>query len=121
MNESVVVAKDADAKKKFLPARRKKSTHRTQNESERQIGSLRSAIANIRCDGGTPSIESIATPEQHVYRTECTCAAGTAADAWQSVCAAGGCRNSGEADGGAAGGYLRAGGGLGSGAGDVDA
>lgn len=38
MKESVAIAKVADAKKGISTARSKKSTHRTQNESERKIG-----------------------------------------------------------------------------------
>ena len=61
MKESVAVAKEADAKKGFSPTRSDKSIHRVRNEPERQIGSLRGVIGNIRRDGGTPSVESIAT------------------------------------------------------------
>ena len=58
---SVAIAKEADRKKEFSPSRSDKSVHRVQNEPERQLGSLRSVVGNIRRDGGTPSIESIAT------------------------------------------------------------
>jgi hypothetical protein len=61
MNESVAVAKEADAKKGVSPTKSDNSIHRVRNESERQLGSLRDVIGNIRRDGGTPSIESIAT------------------------------------------------------------
>ncbi len=61
MKESVAIAKEVDAKKDFSPARSDKSVHRIRNEPERQFGSLRSVINNIRSDGGTPSVNSIAT------------------------------------------------------------
>jgi hypothetical protein len=61
MTESVAVAKDADAKKGVSPTRSDNSIHRVRDEPERQLGSLRDVIDNIRRDGGTPSVESIAT------------------------------------------------------------
>jgi hypothetical protein len=60
MKESVAIAKDADAKKDFSSTRSDNSIHRVRNE-QRQLGSLRSVIGNIRHDGGTPSLDSIAT------------------------------------------------------------
>ena len=61
MKESVAVAKEADAKKGVSPTRSDNSIHRVRNEPERQLGSLRDVIGNIRRDGGTPSVEGIAT------------------------------------------------------------
>jgi hypothetical protein len=61
MKESVAVAKEADVKKGVSPTRSDKSIHRVRDEPERQLGSLRDVIGNIRRDGGTPSLESIAT------------------------------------------------------------
>jgi hypothetical protein len=61
MKESVAIAKEADAKKRVSPTKSDKSTHRARNEPERQLGSLRSVIGNIRRDGGKPSVENIAT------------------------------------------------------------
>ncbi|MGB3459402.1 MAG: DUF4157 domain-containing protein [Halobacteriota archaeon] len=61
MTESVAVAKEADAKKGVSPTKSDNSIHRVRNEPERQLGSLRDVIDNIRRDGGTPSVESIAT------------------------------------------------------------
>ena len=61
MKESVAVVKEADAKKGVSPARSDNSIYRVRNEPERQLGSLRGVIGNIRRDGGTPSVESIAT------------------------------------------------------------
>ena len=61
MKESVAVAKEADAKKGVSPTRSDNSIHRVRNEPERQLGSLRDLIDNIRSDGGAPSVESIAT------------------------------------------------------------
>jgi hypothetical protein len=62
MKESVAVAKEADRKKGFSPRKsNNKIIHRVQHEPERQLGSLWGMIDNIRRDGGTPSVESIAT------------------------------------------------------------
>jgi hypothetical protein len=61
MKESVAIAKEADAKKDFSSIRSDNSIHRVRNEPERQLGSLRSVIDNIRSDGSTPSVDSIAT------------------------------------------------------------
>ena len=59
MKESVAIAKDANTKKEFSPT--DNSIHRVRDEPERQLGSLRGVIGNITRDGGTPSVESIAT------------------------------------------------------------
>jgi hypothetical protein len=59
MKESVAIAKEADTMSS--PSKSDKSIHRVQNEPERQLGSLRGVIDNIRRDGGTPSVDSIAT------------------------------------------------------------
>jgi hypothetical protein len=61
MKESVALAKDVDAKKDFSSTRSDNSIHRLRNEPEKQLGSLWSVIGNIRHDGGTPSLDSIAT------------------------------------------------------------
>ena len=61
MKESVAIAKEADAKKESSPTRSDNSVQRARNEPERQLGSLRGVIDNIRRDGGTPSVDSIAT------------------------------------------------------------
>jgi hypothetical protein len=62
MKESVAVAKEADMKKGFSPTKSSDSSiHRLRNESEGQLGPPMSVIGNIRCDGGKPSVESIAT------------------------------------------------------------
>jgi hypothetical protein len=61
MKESVAVAKEADAKKWVSPTKSDKSIRRVRNEPERQLGSLRGVIGNIRRNGGKPSVESIAT------------------------------------------------------------
>jgi hypothetical protein len=61
MKESVAVAKQADAKKGVSPTRSDNSILRPRNVPERQLDSLRGVIGNIRRDGGTPSVESIAT------------------------------------------------------------
>ena len=61
MKESVAIAKEADAKKDFSPTKSDNNIHRIRDEPERQLGSLRSVIDNITRDGGTPSVDSIAT------------------------------------------------------------
>jgi hypothetical protein len=61
MKESVALAKEADTKKDFSPTKSDKSIHRVRNEHERQLGSLRNVIDNVTREGGTPSIDSIAT------------------------------------------------------------
>jgi hypothetical protein len=61
MKESVAVAKEADAKKGVSPIKSDKSIHRARHEPERQLGSLRGVIGNIRRDGGKPSVDGIAT------------------------------------------------------------
>ncbi len=61
MKESVAIAKDVAAKKDFSPTRSDNSILRLRDEPERQLGSLRAVIGNIRRNGGTPSVESIAT------------------------------------------------------------
>ncbi|MGB3457907.1 MAG: hypothetical protein WBB08_01135 [Halobacteriota archaeon] len=61
MKESVAIAKEANRKQVSSPTRSDDSIQRLRNESERQLGSLRAVIGNIRRDGGKPSVESIAT------------------------------------------------------------
>ena len=61
MNESVAVTKVADTQKDSSPTKSDNSSHRAQNEPEMQLGSLRGVINTIRLDGGTPSVDSIAT------------------------------------------------------------
>ncbi|MBE9535501.1 MAG: DUF4157 domain-containing protein [Proteobacteria bacterium] len=61
MKESVAVAKEADAKKGVSPTKSDNSIPHLQDEPERQLGSLGGVIDSIRHDGGTPSVDSIAT------------------------------------------------------------
>ena len=62
MNKSIMIGKEADAKKGFSSARRNdKSIHRIRDERERQLGSLGGVIGNIGRDGTAFSAESIAT------------------------------------------------------------
>ena len=61
MKESVAVAKEADAKKRVSPIKTDNSIQRLRDEYEGQLGSLRGVIGNITRDGGTLSVESIAT------------------------------------------------------------
>lgn len=61
MKESVAVTKEATPKKDFSPAKSDISIHHTQNEPESQLASLKGVISNIKSDGDTPSIDSIAT------------------------------------------------------------
>ena len=70
MKESVAVAKEADTEKEFTATKNDKSKHRAQNEPERQLGSLRGVIDTIRRDGGTPSVESIATQLSGMHSAE---------------------------------------------------
>jgi hypothetical protein len=70
MKESVAIAKEADAKKGVSPTRSDNSIHRVRNEPERQLGSLRDVIGNIRHDGGMPSVESIATQLSGMHSAE---------------------------------------------------
>ena len=48
-------------KKEFSPTRSDVSTQRLRDEPERQLGSLREVIGDIRRNGGKPSVEGIAT------------------------------------------------------------
>ena len=61
MKESVAITKETDRKRESSPTRSDNSIQRLRNEPERQLGSLRDVIDNIRRNGGTPSVESIAT------------------------------------------------------------
>ena len=62
MKESVAVAKEADKEKAFSPTKSSDSSiQHLRDEHERQLGSLRGVIDNIRRDGSMPSVESIAT------------------------------------------------------------
>jgi hypothetical protein len=61
MKESVAIAKEGDRKKDYSPTKRDNSILRAQHEPEMPLGSLRSVIDNITHDGGTLSVESIAT------------------------------------------------------------
>ena len=61
MKESVAIVNEADAKKDFSSTRSDNSIHRVRDEPERQFGSLRVVINIRRCDGGAPSVDSIAT------------------------------------------------------------
>jgi len=70
MRESTAIAKDADAKKDISPTRSGNSIHHVRNEPERQISSLRRVIGNIKRDGGTPSLESIATELGSMHAAE---------------------------------------------------
>jgi hypothetical protein len=71
MKESVAVAKEADAKKRVSPTKNSDSSiQRLRDEPERQLGSLRGVIGNITRNGGTPSVESIATQLISMTSTE---------------------------------------------------
>jgi hypothetical protein len=69
MNESVAVTKVADTQKDSSPTKSDNSSHRAQNEPEMQLGSLRGVINTIRLDGGTPSVDSIATQLSNMTST----------------------------------------------------
>jgi hypothetical protein len=70
MKESVAIAKETNRKKESSPTRSGNSIHRVRNEPERQLGSLRAVIGNIRRNGGTPSVESIATELSSVHSAQ---------------------------------------------------
>ena len=70
MKESVAIAKEADMKKGVSPTRSDKNIQGLRNEPERQLGSLRGVIDNIRSDSGTPSVESIATHISSMHTEE---------------------------------------------------
>ncbi len=71
MKESVAITKEADAKKDFSPTKSGDSSiQRLRDEHERQLGSLRGVIGNIRRDGGKPSVENIATELSSMHTTE---------------------------------------------------
>ena len=71
MRGTVAVAKEADKKKEFSPTKSDNdSIHRAQHEPEMQLGSLRDVMGNIRRDGGTPSVESIATQLSGMHTTQ---------------------------------------------------
>ena len=70
MKESVAVAKEADAKKGVSATKSDNSVHRARNEQERQLGSLRAVIDNVRRDGGRPSVESIATELSGMHKAQ---------------------------------------------------
>jgi hypothetical protein len=61
MKESAAIAKEANRKEESSPTRGDNNIQRLRNEPERQLGSLRDVIGNIRRNGGTPSVESIST------------------------------------------------------------
>lgn len=69
MKESIAIAKETDVKKGFSPKRIDKSIHRIRNEPERQPGSLRSVIGNIRSNGDKPSVDSTATELSSMFST----------------------------------------------------
>ena len=72
MNESVVIGKEADAKKGFSSAHKSdKSIQRVRDEPERKLGAIRGVIGNIRRDGAAPSAESIATELGSRSAAEC--------------------------------------------------
>jgi len=61
MKESVAIAKEANRKQGSSPTRSDNSIQHLRKEPERQIGSLRSVVGNIRRNDGVLSVESIAT------------------------------------------------------------
>ena len=72
MKESVAVAKEADAKKGFSPAK-DNSIYRARNESDRQLGSLRSVIGNISGKNGLGVILGVISPLSARLRREAVC------------------------------------------------
>ncbi len=71
MRESVAVAKEAGKEKGFSPTKSGGSRiQRLRDEPERQIGSLRGVIGDIRRNGGKPSVEGIATQLNGMHSAE---------------------------------------------------
>ena len=70
MKESVAIAKDAAAKKEFSHTMSDNSIQHLRNEPERQLGSLRDVIDNIRSDGGTLSVDRITTELSSMHTAE---------------------------------------------------
>ena len=71
MKESVAIAKEANSKKESSPTRSDNSIQSLlRNEPERQLGSLRAVVGNIRRDGDTPSAESIATHMSRMHTAQ---------------------------------------------------
>ena len=70
MNASVAVTKVAETQKDSSPTRSDNSSHRAQNEPEMQLDSLRGLINTIRLDGGTPSVERIATELSGIHAAQ---------------------------------------------------
>jgi LAS superfamily LD-carboxypeptidase LdcB len=72
MKDAVAIAKEADTKKGVSPTKSDNIVHRVRNELERQLGSLRGVIGNIRRDGGKPSVDSIATELSSMHTAQRT-------------------------------------------------
>jgi hypothetical protein len=72
MKDAVAIAKEADTKKGVSPTKSDNIVHRVRNELERQLGSLRGVIGNIRRDGGTPSVNSLATELSSMHSAQRT-------------------------------------------------
>ena len=70
MKASVVLEKVADTRKDFSPSKCDTCIHHAHHEPERQLGSLRSLINNIRHDGDTPSVNSIATELSSIHTAQ---------------------------------------------------
>jgi len=70
MKYSVAVAKESDTKKGISPTMSDKSINRVQHEPERKVSSLGGVTDNIRHDGGTPSVESIAANLSSMHTAE---------------------------------------------------
>ena len=71
MNESITVAKEADAKKRSSSTHESdERIHRARNESERQLGSLGAVVDTIKSDGSTPSADSIATQLSSIHTSQ---------------------------------------------------
>lgn len=61
MKTSVALEKVADTRKDISPTKCDTCIHPVHHEPERQLGSLRDVIGTIKRNGGTPSVDSIAT------------------------------------------------------------
>ena len=70
MRGTVAVAKEAGKEKEFSSTKSGSSIHRLRDAPEVQLGSLNGVVSNIRRDGGTPSIDSIATQLSGMHTTQ---------------------------------------------------
>ncbi|NQE45397.1 hypothetical protein C5S31_05170 [ANME-1 cluster archaeon GoMg2] len=88
-----------DAEKEFSPTRSDNNIQGLRDEPERQLGSLRDVLDTIRRDGGKPSVESIATHLSGMHTAQRAPVLSALQQTHGNRYAAGGNRDSGEANG----------------------